>query len=80
MNTSPQHSKFPEDSTDREYDIFEVLPDGSPIWRTSAFGMESAEQKLLELSRRTGNRFFAANLADLSEVVTFSPESSRRVN
>lgn len=40
---------------DRSYDIFEMLPDGSPIWRGTADGHENAIQKMLELSAKTAN-------------------------
>lgn len=40
---------------DREYDLFEVLPDGSPIWRVTVAGHENAIKKLVELSKQTPN-------------------------
>jgi hypothetical protein len=80
MNTSPLYSKFPDGSAAREYDIFELMPDGSPIWRASAFGMESTERKLLELSRETANRVFAVNLADPTKNINYTVESRERAN
>jgi hypothetical protein len=64
MPDCPTHKKFPEGSTDREYDVFEELPDGSTIWRSCVSGMEKAELRLRDLSRETTNKFFAVNLQD----------------
>ncbi|MGA7840180.1 MAG: hypothetical protein WCA34_04640 [Candidatus Acidiferrales bacterium] len=40
---------------ERDYDLFEVLPDGALIWREMVHGHEAAIQKLLELSKQTAN-------------------------
>jgi hypothetical protein len=40
---------------EREYDLFEVLSDGAPMWRQMVAGRESALRKLGELSKRTAN-------------------------
>jgi hypothetical protein len=66
MPDSPTIHKFPEDSTNRDYDIFEELPDGGTVWRASVFGMENVELKFRELARETGNRIFAISLLDRS--------------
>ena len=42
-------------AVDRNYDIFEVMPDGSPIWREAVTGHENAIQRLKELSAKTAN-------------------------
>jgi hypothetical protein len=42
---------------DREYDLFEVFPDGSLIWRGSVTGHEKAIQRLRELAELTENEF-----------------------
>jgi hypothetical protein len=42
---------------DREYDLFEVLPDGALIWRDSVTGHEKAIQRLRELVAVTDNEF-----------------------
>jgi len=57
-------SKFPDGSTTCDYDIFEELPDGTPIWRTCVVGMKNAELKLWEMARETNNKVFALNLQD----------------
>jgi hypothetical protein len=42
---------------DREYDLFEVFPDGSLIWRGSVTGHEKAIQGLRESAELTDNEF-----------------------
>ncbi len=80
MPECPTHHKFPEDSVNRDYDIFEELPDGSTIWRACVFGMGNVEQKLRELARETTNKFFALYLRDQSSPVirpSKAPERQR---
>jgi hypothetical protein len=38
---------------DRQYDLFEILPDGSPVWRGVVDGHENAVRKLQELANET---------------------------
>jgi hypothetical protein len=40
---------------EREYDLFEVLSDGAPMWRQMVAGQENALRKLGELSKQTSN-------------------------
>jgi hypothetical protein len=40
---------------EREYDLFEVLSDGAPMWRQMVSGRESALRKLGELSKQTSH-------------------------
>jgi hypothetical protein len=40
---------------DHTYDLFEVFPDGSPLWHDSVAGHEPAIEKLKELSAKTAN-------------------------
>lgn len=42
---------------DREYDLFEVFPDGSLVWRCSVTGHEKAIQRLRELAEVTDHEF-----------------------
>jgi hypothetical protein len=62
MSDCPTHHKFPEGSTNLDYDIFEELPDGSTVWRACTFGMENVEMKFREMAKETSNRIFAINL------------------
>jgi hypothetical protein len=43
----------------REYDVFEEMPDGSILWRAVAQGLESALAKLKELGSISPNEHFA---------------------
>jgi hypothetical protein len=40
---------------DRDYDLFEVFPDGALIWRDSVTGHENAIRRLKELAGLTPN-------------------------
>jgi hypothetical protein len=42
---------------DRDYDLFEVFPDGSLVWRDSGTGREKAIRRLQELAKPTDNEF-----------------------
>ena len=48
---------------DREYDIFERLPEGSPIWRGYASGLSNACVKLFQVATATSNQCFLICLA-----------------
>jgi len=66
MSDCQTNHKFPEGSTNRDYDIFEELPNGSTVWRACVFGMENVELKFRELGKETTNRIFAISLLDHS--------------
>jgi hypothetical protein len=59
MRDCPTLHKFPDGSTNRDYDIFEELPDGEKVWRACVVGMENVELKLGELARESNNKFLA---------------------
>jgi hypothetical protein len=42
-------------SVDRNYDLFEMLSDGVPVWRGAIHGREDALRKLEELAKQTRN-------------------------
>ena len=46
----------------REYDLFEQLPDGSPIWRCRVLGAQELNRKLEEIAKQTANECFAIHL------------------
>lgn len=48
---------------EREYDLFEVLPDGSAIWKEAVHGHENAIRRLQELSAQTVNEVRVMHLA-----------------
>jgi len=78
MNDFPTLNKFPEDSVRCDYDIFELFPDGSTVWRACVLGMGNAERKLRDLGRESNNRFFAINLQDRAEPMPKILKSSIR--
>lgn len=47
---------------EREYDLFEQMPDGSPIWRGHVSGFLEVRRRLEELSKATVNECFAMHL------------------
>jgi len=47
---------------EREYDIFEQFPDGSPLWRTHVRGLPEATRLLKEIAAATPNECFAVHL------------------
>jgi hypothetical protein len=44
---------------DREYDLFEILPDGSVLWRAVVPGLENALARLKMLGSLSTNEHFA---------------------
>jgi len=46
----------------REYDIFEKLPDGSPVWHVCVQGLENAIAKLKELAKESPHEYFAMHM------------------
>jgi hypothetical protein len=47
----------------RNYDLFEILPDGSPIWKCAVAGHENAVQQLRELALHTSNELRIMHLS-----------------
>ena len=45
-----------------EYDLFEQLPDGSPIWRGHVISAQELSRKMEEIARQTANECFAIHL------------------
>ncbi len=43
---------------DREYDIFEQYPDGFPVWRGHASGLQNASLKLQQIAKTTSDECF----------------------
>jgi hypothetical protein len=64
-----RQQKFPEKSTNRDYDIFEVMSDGSTVWRACVFGMDNIESKLRDLRRQSNNEFFVIDLHDQTRLM-----------
>src|SRR5438067_1195893 len=70
---------FRYSSMDREYDLFERLPDNSVRWRTSVRGIENAHLRMLELAKATGREYFALHAASGVIVARVGPEGERHV-
>jgi hypothetical protein len=78
MSECPTRQKFPEGSTNRDYDVFEEFRDGSTVWRACVFGTGNAEMKLRELARESNNKFFALYLYERSQPVIHPSKSLAR--
>ena len=48
---------------DNEYDVFEILPDGSAIWRAFVRGTHNAFEVLKAVGKQTCNECFATDLS-----------------
>lgn len=46
----------------KEFDLFERLPDGSPMWRGHVSDIADIDAKLSEVARKTPNECFALHL------------------
>ena len=46
-------------SMERDYDIFETLADGAPVWRGVVRGLEEARAAVSRLASQGTNEFFA---------------------
>jgi hypothetical protein len=57
---------------DSEYDLFEIDPNGSPLWRDVVSGREKAVLKLRELSLRTANEVRVIHLPTNAVIATFN--------
>jgi hypothetical protein len=47
---------------DISYDIFEILPDGTPMWRDTVVGREPALQRLDSLAEKCENEMRVVHL------------------
>jgi len=61
---------------ERHYDIFEILPDGAPLWRTAIEGHEAAIRKLQELAALSTNEIRVMHLASNSIVASMNVPKS----
>ncbi|MGH9748282.1 MAG: hypothetical protein ACRD59_19485 [Candidatus Acidiferrales bacterium] len=57
---------------DRHYDLFEIMPDGSPLWKCSIAGHENAIQRLRELAALTQNEVRVMHLASNTIIATMN--------
>jgi hypothetical protein len=56
----------------RNYDLFEMLPDGSPLWKGSVSGYDDAIRTLHELSKRTANEVHLMYLPTKTIIATLN--------
>ena len=61
---------------ERHYDIFEIMPDGAPLWRTAVQGHEAAILKLKELAANSTNEIRVMHLASNSIVASMNVPKS----
>ena len=61
---------------EREYDLFERFPDGSPIWRGRASGLKEADTKLRSIANATSNECFALYLPTKEVVLRLNDPQS----
>src|SRR5690348_17931122 len=62
---------------ERTYDIFEILADGSPMWRQSVSGHEPALARMRELAAESPNEFRMMHLATNSVAAILPPNEAR---
>jgi hypothetical protein len=55
---------------DRTYDIFEIFPDGTMIWRASITGLDPAVRKFKELAHGGANEFRLMHLPTHTVIAT----------
>ena len=63
---------------ERCYDIFEMMPDGTILWRGFAQGLEEAVRIPKELAARSLNEFQMLHLATQSLVATVNAKPAQR--
>jgi hypothetical protein len=62
---------------DRDYDIFEILPDESLLWRGSALGTENATSVLADIGKKTANECFAMNMSTMETLACVNVQPRR---
>ena len=60
----------------REYDAFEVLPDGTLMWRATVVGHEDAFQKLKEVAKDSPNEFRLMHVPTKTVIATINSKSA----
>lgn len=61
---------------DRTYDIFEIHPDGTPIWKMAVIGQEAAIRKLHDISEQTRNELRMVHVPTQTVIATVNPPKS----
>ena len=60
----------------REYDAFEVLPDGTLMWRGTVVGHEDAVNKLKEVAKDSPNEFRLMHVPTKTVIATINSKSA----
>jgi hypothetical protein len=67
----------------REYDAFEVLPNGVMVWKAKIVGQEDAVKKLKEVAKDNANEFQLVHIPTktvIAKINSKSAEQHRRLN
>jgi hypothetical protein len=62
---------------ERDYDIFEILPDGQPIWRAAVGGHENALRMLKQLAAKTTNEVRITHLPTKALIAAMNADKSQ---
>jgi len=57
---------------DRNYDIFEILSEGSPIWRGAIHGRENALLRSQEIAKQTKNEVRVMHVPTKTVIATIN--------
>jgi hypothetical protein len=57
---------------ERDYDLFEVLPDGGVIWKETVSGHENAIRRLRELAKQTSNEVRVMHILSNTLIATMN--------
>jgi hypothetical protein len=60
----------------RTYDIFEIFPDASPVWRGCVSGYEDAIRKLQDLATQTSNELRVMHVPTKTVIATLNAPQS----
>jgi hypothetical protein len=66
---------------DRDYDLFEMFPDGSLVWLAFVPGLDNARDRLQELAKLSHNEHFAIHIPSkeiVARVNALTPEIKLR--
>jgi len=64
---------------EHEYDLFELWPDGSSLWRDSAFGFQLTRRRLQAFVLISNNQFYAIDLTT-GEILDFISERATHMD
>lgn len=63
---------------DCQYDIFEILPDGSPLWREAIHGRDNAIRKSAILAAKTPNEIRVMHVPTKTTIATMNDAANTR--